>query len=104
MTVTARYHKLLDTMDRRTLLGRGAAMMGGLFAGLSLRPGRAYGQTKPAAGNQQGDNTWNVVVAGEAMVSRPFSMHKEPEFLSIVKLLRESDVTYAHLRNESGRL
>ena len=94
--------RLVDTMDRRTLLGRGAAMIGGLFAGLSLRSGRAYGQTKPGAGNPQGDNTWNVVVAGEAMVSRPFSMHKEPEFLSIMKLLRESDVTYAHLEMNLG--
>ena len=64
-------HRLLDSMDRRTLLGRGAAMMGGLLAALSLRPSRAYGQAKPTAGNQQGSNAWNVVVVGEAMVSRP---------------------------------
>ena len=95
-------HRLLGKMDRRTLLGRGAAMMGGLLAGLSLRPGKAYGQPISPAGSQQGDNTWNVVVAGEAMVSRPFSMHKDPEFLSILKLLRESDVTYAHLEMNLG--
>jgi hypothetical protein len=52
--------RLLDTMDRRTLLGRGAAVMGGLFAGVSVRPGRAYGQGKPTAGNQQDSNIWNV--------------------------------------------
>jgi poly-gamma-glutamate capsule biosynthesis protein CapA/YwtB (metallophosphatase superfamily) len=95
-------HRLLNTIDRRTLLGRGAAMMGGLLAGLSLRPGRAYGQAKPAAGNAVGDDTWNVVVTGEAMVCRPFSMQKEPEFLSIVKLMRESDVTYSHLEMNLG--
>jgi poly-gamma-glutamate capsule biosynthesis protein CapA/YwtB (metallophosphatase superfamily) len=94
--------KPLDGIDRRTLLGRGAAMFGGLLAGLSIRPGKAYGQMKPPVGNQQSDNTWNVVVAGEAMVSRPFSMQTEPEFLSIVKLLRQSDVTYAHLEMNLG--
>jgi poly-gamma-glutamate capsule biosynthesis protein CapA/YwtB (metallophosphatase superfamily) len=95
-------HRLLDTMDRRTLLGRGAAMMGGLLAGLSIRPGRAYGQAKPAAVNPGSDDTWNVVVTGEAMVCRPFSMHKDPGFLSIVKLMRESDVTYSHLEMDLG--
>jgi poly-gamma-glutamate capsule biosynthesis protein CapA/YwtB (metallophosphatase superfamily) len=94
--------RILGGMDRRTLLGRGAAVMGGLFAGLSLRPGSAYGQTKPTAATKPGDNTWNVVVAGETMAVRPFSMHKEPEFLSVVKLLRESDVTYAHCEMNFG--
>jgi 2-methylcitrate dehydratase PrpD len=41
-----------DTINRRTLLGRGAALMGGLFAGLAIRPGRAYGQMKSTAGNR----------------------------------------------------
>jgi poly-gamma-glutamate capsule biosynthesis protein CapA/YwtB (metallophosphatase superfamily) len=95
-------HRLLDMMDRRTLFARGAALMGGLLAGLSLRPGRAYGQMKPTAGNQRGDNIWNVVIAGEAMVCRPFSMQKEPEFLAVMKLLRESDVTYAHCEMNFG--
>jgi poly-gamma-glutamate capsule biosynthesis protein CapA/YwtB (metallophosphatase superfamily) len=88
--------RLLDAMDRRTLLGRGAAVMGGLFAGLSLRPGKAYGQARPTAASPGRNNTWNVVVAGEAMVSRPFATHDEPEFLSICEILRESDITYAH--------
>lgn len=43
---------LADTMNRRTLLGRGVTLMGGLFAGLAMRPGRAYGQMKSTAGNQ----------------------------------------------------
>jgi poly-gamma-glutamate capsule biosynthesis protein CapA/YwtB (metallophosphatase superfamily) len=36
------------------------------------------------------------------MAYRPFSMHTEPEFLSIVKLLRESDLTYTHLEMNLG--
>ena len=48
-----------DAMNRRTLFAKGAALMGGLAAGLALRPGKAYGQnqklstggsTQPAAG------------------------------------------------------
>jgi poly-gamma-glutamate capsule biosynthesis protein CapA/YwtB (metallophosphatase superfamily) len=93
---------LFNTMDRRTLLGKGAAMVSGLLAGLSLRPGRAYGQAKPAAGTQRNDNTWNVAVTGEIMAVRPFSMQTEPEFLSLVKLLRESDVAYGHLEMNLG--
>jgi len=45
---------------------------------------------------------WSVAIAGEAMASRPFSMHDEPEFLAIVNLLREADVTYAHLEANLG--
>jgi poly-gamma-glutamate capsule biosynthesis protein CapA/YwtB (metallophosphatase superfamily) len=45
---------------------------------------------------------WKVAIAGEAMVSRPFSMHEEPEFLAVLKLLREADVTYAHLETSVG--
>jgi poly-gamma-glutamate capsule biosynthesis protein CapA/YwtB (metallophosphatase superfamily) len=91
-----------DGMDRRTMLGKGAAVVGGLAAGLSLRPGKAYGQMKPKAASPSGDNTWNVVITGESMAYRPFSMHKEPEFLSIIKLMRESDVTYTHLEMNLG--
>jgi poly-gamma-glutamate capsule biosynthesis protein CapA/YwtB (metallophosphatase superfamily) len=93
---------LLRTMDRRTLLGRGAATFGGLLAGLSLRPGGAYGRTKSQSGTQHGNDVWNVVVAGETMAVRPFSMHTEPEFLGVVNLLRGSDVTYAHLEMNFG--
>jgi poly-gamma-glutamate capsule biosynthesis protein CapA/YwtB (metallophosphatase superfamily) len=45
---------------------------------------------------------WKVVVAGECMVSRPFSVHDEPEFLGVIDLLRDSDVTYAHLEMNLG--
>ena len=31
------------------------------------------------------------------MATRPFSMQTEPEFQSIVKLVRESDLAYGHL-------
>lgn len=41
-----------DTINRRTLLSRGAALVGGLFAGLAVRPGKAYGQTKSTSGEQ----------------------------------------------------
>ena len=40
-----------DKMDRRGMLGRGAALFGGLLGGLSLRPRPAYG-TSEAQGCQ----------------------------------------------------
>jgi 2-methylcitrate dehydratase PrpD len=40
------------TMNRRTLLSRGAALIGGVLAGLSNPPGRAYGQVKSTRGNR----------------------------------------------------
>jgi para-nitrobenzyl esterase len=39
-------YKMFDKMNRRTLLGKGASLMGGLAAGVSLRSGRAFGQTQ----------------------------------------------------------
>jgi poly-gamma-glutamate capsule biosynthesis protein CapA/YwtB (metallophosphatase superfamily) len=45
---------------------------------------------------------WKVAIAGEAMVSRPFSAYDEPEFLAALKLLRDADVTYAHLETSFG--
>lgn len=44
---------------------------------------------------QKGD--WHVSMAGECMVSRPFSMHEEREFLKVWDLLKDSDVAYGHL-------
>ncbi|MCT7376737.1 CapA family protein [Chelativorans salis] len=41
--------------------------------------------------------TWNVTLAGECMVCRPFMLHDEPEFTGVIDLLTDSDVTYAHL-------
>lgn len=49
---------------------------------------------------QHGD--WDVAVAGECMVTRPFSMHHEPEFTAVASLLRQADVTYAHLEMNLG--
>ncbi len=45
---------------------------------------------------------WKVVLAGECMIARPLSMYDEPEFLSVIDLLRQSDVTYAHVEMNFG--
>jgi poly-gamma-glutamate capsule biosynthesis protein CapA/YwtB (metallophosphatase superfamily) len=47
---------------------------------------------------------WKVAIAGEAMVTRPFSMYDEPEFQAVLKLLRDADVTYAHLETNLGHI
>jgi poly-gamma-glutamate capsule biosynthesis protein CapA/YwtB (metallophosphatase superfamily) len=47
---------------------------------------------------------WKVAIAGEVMATRPFSMYDEPGFLDMVKLLRDADVTYAHLEINIGDL
>jgi poly-gamma-glutamate capsule biosynthesis protein CapA/YwtB (metallophosphatase superfamily) len=47
---------------------------------------------------------WKVAIAGEIMCSRPFAVHDEAEFLAVLKLLRESDVTYAHLEASLGHI
>jgi poly-gamma-glutamate capsule biosynthesis protein CapA/YwtB (metallophosphatase superfamily) len=47
---------------------------------------------------------FKVAIAGEVMCSRPFAVHDEPEFLEVLKLLRESDVTYAHLEASLGNI
>jgi poly-gamma-glutamate capsule biosynthesis protein CapA/YwtB (metallophosphatase superfamily) len=39
----------------------------------------------------------SLVIAGETMCTRPFSMLTEPEFLELLKILRDSDTTYCHL-------
>ncbi len=104
------FSRLLNDMDRRTLLGKGTALMGGLLAGLSLGPNKALGQAqakpaappKPTSPSVGASDTLNITVVGETMAVRPFSMHKEPEFLGVVKLLRESDVVYGHLEMSYG--
>jgi poly-gamma-glutamate capsule biosynthesis protein CapA/YwtB (metallophosphatase superfamily) len=45
---------------------------------------------------------WKVVLAGECMIARPLSMYEEPEFVGIIDLLRQSDVTYAHVEMNFG--
>ncbi len=39
----------MEKMNRRKLLGRSTALLGGTLAGLALEPGRAFGQEKPSA-------------------------------------------------------
>ncbi len=48
------------------------------------------------------NRNWKVILAGECMVCRPFSMHDDPAFLDVLKLLKDSDVTYAHLEMNLG--
>ena len=36
------------------------------------------------------------------MVSRPFAMHDEPEFLSVIEKLRSADLAYAHVETNFG--
>jgi poly-gamma-glutamate synthesis protein (capsule biosynthesis protein) len=95
-----KFKAALNAVDRRTVLGRGAAALGGLFAAQFLKPGAAEAQTKAAA--KHPDNTFTVAGIGELMVSRSFSMQTEPEFTDIVKKLRESDLAYAHLEMNFG--
>ncbi|MWA04775.1 CapA family protein [Actinomadura sp. LD22] len=45
---------------------------------------------------------WSIAIAGECMVTRPFSMHTEKEFLGIRELFAGSDVAYAHLEMNFG--
>ena len=40
---------------------------------------------------------WKVAAVGELMVSRPFAMHKEEDFLAIKEKLEKADVAYGHL-------
>jgi poly-gamma-glutamate synthesis protein (capsule biosynthesis protein) len=86
-------------LNRRDLLGKGTALTGSLLAGMAAQK-KAAAQTP--ARPRTPDNEWNVVIAGETMAVRPFAMHTEPEFQGIVKLLKESDVTYAHLEELLG--
>jgi poly-gamma-glutamate capsule biosynthesis protein CapA/YwtB (metallophosphatase superfamily) len=38
-----------------------------------------------------------LALAGECMCTRPFSMHDEPEFLEMIRVLREADTAYCHM-------
>jgi Bacterial capsule synthesis protein PGA_cap len=40
---------------------------------------------------------WNVVLVGECMLSRPFSVHDDPESMRVIELMRGGDLTYGHL-------
>lgn len=50
------------------------------------------------------DSHWRVSLAGECMITRPFSMHDEPEALGVVDLLRDADLTYGHLEMNFAEL
>ena len=41
--------------------------------------------------------SFNVALAGECMVSRPFAMHDDKESMAVIDLLRNADLTYGHL-------
>lgn len=94
-----KFRATLHSMNRRTVLSKGAAAVGGLVAAQFL-PGKTEAQT--SSPKSRGDNTFVVSAIGELLATRPFSMQTEPEFLDIVKLLRESDLSYAHLEMNFG--
>ena len=41
--------------------------------------------------------TWNVALAGECMIARPFGVHDDKASMGVIDLLRGADLTYAHL-------
>jgi len=43
-----------------------------------------------------------IALAGECMVTRPFSVSDEPEFAQVLDRLRSSDLTYAHVETNFG--
>nr|WP_274636530.1 CapA family protein [Microbacterium bovistercoris] len=49
------------------------------------------------------NRTWSFAIAGECMVTRPFAMHEEPEFVAVLEKLRQSDFTYAHIETNFGQ-
>lgn len=46
--------------------------------------------------------SWNIVLAGECMASRPFSACDDPEFLKVIDIMRGADLTMAHLEMNFG--
>ena len=40
---------------------------------------------------------WNVALAGECMVCRPFAVHDDPASMAVIDLMRNAELTYAHL-------
>ena len=76
-----KFRKVLNTVDRRSVLGKGAAVVGGLMAAQFIKPRAAEAQTRPAA--RPADKTFTVTVGGEIMATRPFAMQTEPEFLDL---------------------
>jgi hypothetical protein len=81
----------VQSPERRNVLRTGIAAAGGMLAG-PLLASTGSSQTHPTAQNEL-----LLAAVGELMPVRPFSMHTEPEFIELVKMLREADVTYGHL-------
>ena len=46
--------------------------------------------------------SWNVALAGECLVSRPFAMHDDKASMAVIDLLRSADMTYGHLEMNFG--
>lgn len=44
----------------------------------------------------------SITLAGECMVTRPFSVFSEPGFLEVLERLRSADLTYAHIETNFG--
>ncbi|MCK1715887.1 CapA family protein [Bradyrhizobium sp. 143] len=59
-------------------------------------------KTIEAAKPATSDNSFTVVAVGEMMVTRPFSMRKEPEFVGILDVMRKADLCYGHLEMNFG--
>ncbi|WP_335983981.1 CapA family protein [Streptomyces sp. CA2R106] len=45
----------------------------------------------------------SITLAGECMVTRPFSVFDEPGFVGVLDRLRSADLTYAHVETNFGR-
>ena len=43
------------------------------------------------------NKSWNLTITGEMMPTRRFSMHDEPEFMSLIQMFRDADIGFAHL-------
>jgi poly-gamma-glutamate synthesis protein (capsule biosynthesis protein) len=81
-------------LGRRALLG-GTALLGGLAAAGAL-PGKAIAQAR-AKRSAGPDNSFTLSIGGEVMAARAFTMQSEPEAMGVARLMKDSDVAYAHL-------
>jgi len=90
---------MVPKLNRRSLLGRGAAAIGGAAAVTALST-TASAATKPVKTTAKPGFT--MAAMGEAMVGRRFANEGDPNFLALVKLLRDADVSYCHLETNLG--
>jgi len=91
-------------MDRRTLLGKGATLMGGALGAMALKPPAARAAPTFFSRRRQWDGNLNMVVGGEVMALRRFSNYREPPFMRVIDLCRQADVTHAHMEGNFGYL